>query len=75
MQTTKVCRKPVNLGGNTTVLDLECLQQAHRKKGASACTVHTKNLQNITNMLIRSQPRKDNVTKPIHEKNKAAIGR
>jgi hypothetical protein len=28
-----------------------------------------------TNVLIRSQPHKDNVKKPIHENNKDAIGR
>jgi len=31
MQTTKVCRKLVNLGGITVVLAFECLKQAHRK--------------------------------------------
>ena len=48
MQETKVCRKLVNLGGITIVLDFECLQKAHRKGGESACTAPTRYLQNIT---------------------------
>jgi hypothetical protein len=76
MQTTKVCRKLVNLGGITIVLDFECLQQAHRK-GVQVHALHPLGICKIlqTNMQIRSQPHKDNVKKPIHENNKAAIGR
>jgi len=77
MQTTKMCRKLINLGDITIVLDFECLQQAHRKRGVQVHALHPLGICKIlqTNMLIRSQHCKGNVKKPIHEKNKAAIGR
>jgi hypothetical protein len=71
MQTTKVCRKLVNLGGITTVLDLSVCNRP-TGRGVQVYALHPLGICKIlqTNMLIRSQPRKDNVKKPIQEEKK-----